>query len=78
MLGPKVPVRSKAITRQEFPGGILGDSRLSARGTARPAIVDVEVESDGPLARWLRPGKHLGAVAEGITFTLGVPELHKT
>lgn len=76
VLGPKVPVRSRAITRQEFPGGILGDSQLSARGTARPAIVDVEVESDGPLARWFRPGKHLGAVAEGITFTLGVPELY--
>lgn len=75
VVGPRVPVRSRAITRQQFPGGILGDSRLQARGTARPALVDVEVESDGGLAGWLRPGKHLGAVAEAVTFTLGVPEL---
>ena len=75
VLGPKVPVRSRAITRQEFPGGVLGDSRMSARGRARPAVVDVEVESDGPLGSWLRPGKHLGAVAEAVTFTLGVPSL---
>jgi hypothetical protein len=75
VLGPGFPVRSRAITRQEFPGGILGDSRLEARGTARPALVGVEVESDGPLGSWLRPGRHLGAVAEGITFTLGAPDL---
>lgn len=74
-LGPRVPVRSRAVTRQEFPGGILGDSRLRARGTARPALVDVEVQSDGPLAGWLRPGRHVGAVADRVTFSLGVPSL---
>jgi hypothetical protein len=76
VIGPRVPVRSSAITRQEFPGGVLGDSQLQASGKARPATVKVEVESDGPLAGWLRPGRHLGALAEGITFTLGVPQLH--
>lgn len=75
VIGPRVPVRSRAVTRQEFPGGILGDSRLRARGSARPALVDVEVESDGPLADWLRPGKHLGAVADQVTFSLGAPDL---
>lgn len=73
VLGPAVPVRSKAVTRQQFPGERLGDSKLDARGKVRPALVDVRVTSDGPLASWLRPGKHLGAVAEGITFTLGAP-----
>lgn len=75
VFGPQVPVRSRALTRQEFPGGVVGESRLSARGTARPALVDVQVESDGPLAGWLRPGRHLGAVADRLTFTLGVPDL---
>ena len=75
VVGPRVPVRSRATTRQEFPGGIVGDSRLRARGTARPALVEVEVESDGPLAGWLRPGRHLGAVADRVTFSLGVPDL---
>jgi hypothetical protein len=68
-------VRSRAVTRQEFPGERLGDSRLAAKGKARPAMVDVQVASDGPLAGWLRPGRHLGAIAEDVTFTLGVPEL---
>ena len=75
VVGPRVPVRSKAITRQEFPGERLGDSRLQARGKARPALVDVQVASDGPLAGWLRPGRHLGAIAETVTFTLGVPTI---
>ncbi|GAA1911426.1 acetoacetate decarboxylase family protein [Nocardioides marmoribigeumensis] len=75
VVGPRVPVRSKAVTRQEFPGERLGDSRLSAKGRARPAVVDVQVASDGPLAGWMRPGRHLGAVAEDVTFTLGVPRL---
>ncbi len=77
VLGPRVPVRSKAVTRQEFPGERLGDSRLEARGKARPALVNVEVASDGPLAGWLRPGRHLGAIAETVTFTLGVPDLSR-
>ena len=77
VVGPRVPVRSRAVTRQEFPGEVLGDSRLSARGRARPAVVDVKVSSEGPLAGWLRPGRHLGAVAEGVTFTLGVPDLSR-
>ena len=75
VLGPRVPVRSRAVTRQEFPGERLGDSRLQAKGKARPALVDVQVSSDGRLADWLRPGRHLGAIAESVTFTLGVPEL---
>ena len=75
VLGPRVPVRSRAVTRQLFPGERLGDSRLQAKGKARPALVDVQVTSEGPLAGWMRPGRHAGAVAEGITFTLGVPRI---
>ena len=75
VVGPRIPVRSRAITRQEFPGERLGDSRLSARGKARPAVVDVQVASDGPLAGWMRPGRHLGAIAEDVTFTLGEPRI---
>ena len=74
VLGPRVPVRGNAVARQEFPGGVVGESGLTARGSVRPALVDVEVESDGPLAGWLRRGKHLGVVADRVTFTLGVPE----
>ncbi len=71
--GPRLPARSRATTRQEFAGGRIGDSRLSASARIRPALVDVEVGSSGDLATWLRPGRHLGAVVERSTFTLAPP-----
>lgn len=73
VLGPAIPVRTKAIARQEFPGGRIGSSLLTCTGKVRPALVTVEVESDGPLASWLRPGRHLGALVERAEFTLGEP-----
>jgi hypothetical protein len=72
-LGPAVPVAARTVARQEFPGGRVGASALRARGRLRPALVTVEVESDGPLPSWLRPGRHLGALAESVTFSLGEP-----
>ena len=72
-LGLRLPARSRAITRQQFDGGRLGDNRLSASARIRPATVDVEVTSEGELASWLKPGRHLGAVVERSTFTLAPP-----
>ena len=72
-IGPALPVRSVGLARQQFPGGVVGDSRLRAGGRVRPAIVTVDVDSEGPLPGWLRPGGHLGAVVERATFTLGEP-----
>lgn len=71
--GPAIPYRSRADVVQQFPDGSLRSSRLSMQARLRPALVTVEVESDGDLAAWLRPGRHLGAVVEEMTFTLGVP-----
>jgi hypothetical protein len=73
VVGPRVKVRSKMPTRQEFPDGSVQDSDLDASATIRPALVRVSVESDGPLASWLRPGLHAGAIIESGAFTLGVP-----
>jgi hypothetical protein len=42
-------------------------------GRVRPAIVKVEVSSSATLPEWLRAGRHLGAVLQGATFTLGEP-----
>jgi hypothetical protein len=72
-VGPRLPVRARFATRQGFPGGRLGTSRLSARGRVRLALVRVEVESDGALPTWLRPGRHLGAVVEQGTLRVAVP-----
>lgn len=72
-VGPAIPVRSRGIARQEFPDGRLGDSVLSFAGRARPAIVTVAASSAGELPRLLRPGRHLGAVIEKASFTLGEP-----
>lgn len=73
VLGPAIPVRTRGVARQQFPDGRVGSSLLTAKGRIRPALVTVEVESDGPLPRWLRPGRHLGAVTESVTFSLGEP-----
>ena len=70
--GPAVPVRGGTTLRQVSGGSIL-TSRLSASGRLRPALVRVGVESDGPLAGWLRPGRHLGAVLTGVRLTLEEP-----
>ena len=72
-VGPRLPMRTSSITRQEFPDGIARDSQMTGRGTIRPALVRVEVESDGPLASWLRPGLHAGALVESGTFSLSKP-----
>jgi hypothetical protein len=73
IVGPRLPLRSSVMARQEFPDGVVRSSRLKAVGTFRPALVRVEVESEGPLASWMRPGWHLGAVVESMTFSLGAP-----
>jgi hypothetical protein len=55
---------------QYFPDGALRSAILTGRARSRPALVTVEVESSGQLATWLRPGRHLGAIMSGTTFTL--------
>lgn len=73
VVGPRLPLRARTVARQQFPDGVVRDSVLTASGTFRPAVVRVEVASEGPLASWLRPGRHLGAVVDSMTFTLGEP-----
>ena len=73
VVGPSVPVRLAGAARQEFPGSRVGTSDMGGRGRIRPAVVHVEVESEGPLPGWLRPGRHLGAVVERGTFSLAKP-----
>jgi hypothetical protein len=72
-VGPRLKVRSRQPTRQEFPDGVVRDSAMVAAATIRPALVRVRVESDGPLASWLRPGLHAGALIESAEFTLDAP-----
>jgi hypothetical protein len=73
VIGPPIPYKSKAIVHQQFPDGSLRPSQLVMRSRMRPAIITVKVSSDGPLADWLRPGRHLGAVISSMEFSLGVP-----
>jgi hypothetical protein len=72
-VGPPLPLRALGQARQEFPGSRVGSSGLRGRARVRPALVRVEVESDGPLPTWLRPGRHLGAVVETAEFSLDAP-----
>ncbi|WP_233531637.1 acetoacetate decarboxylase family protein [Antrihabitans sp. YC2-6] len=75
IIAPPVPFVTKMKAVQQFADGRVGASVLGVRGKMRAALINVEVESDGPLPTWLRKGRHLGAVVESMTFTLGVPEL---
>ena len=70
--GPAVPVPGRVTLRQEAAGAVL-TSTVTATGRLRPAVVRVDVESDGPLAGWLRPGHHPGAVLTGLRLTIGAP-----
>jgi hypothetical protein len=72
-VGPRIKVRSRQPTRQEFPDGVVRDTPMVAAAVIRPALVRVRVESDGPLASWLRPGVHVGAVVESAEFGFGAP-----
>jgi hypothetical protein len=73
VIGPRLPLRTSLMARQQFPDGSMRASKLRVSGTFRPALVRVAVESEGRLASWMRPGWHLGAVVESMSFSLGVP-----
>ena len=77
VIGPRVPFSMKAVTRQEFEGGKVGDSRLD--GKAHPPVRPALREGRGRVRRtpapgrgW-KPGWHLGAVVDECTFSLGPP-----
>ncbi len=74
-LGPSIPYRTKGSALQEFPDGVVRRSELTGRFRMRPAVVTVDVSSEGPLATWLRPGRHLGAVSPTMAFSLGEPSV---
>jgi Acetoacetate decarboxylase (ADC) len=69
-IAPRLPLRTKGKVAQYWPDGALRTALLTGRAKSRPAIVTVEVESSGPLASWLRPGRHVGALMTSTTFTL--------
>jgi len=75
VIGPALPARGGGRVEQVFPGGLVHGCRMSSRGRARTALVSVGVSSMGTLPEWLRPGRHLGAVLEGmeLSFTEARP-----
>lgn len=72
-LGPSLPVRLAGRLEQPWPDGRPRIARLSGRATGRPALVRIDVHSDGSLAGWLRPGRHLGVLLLGAEFSLAAP-----
>jgi Acetoacetate decarboxylase (ADC) len=68
--GPHYPLPMTGRIVQPWPDGVLRESVLEGKARARTAIVTVEVESEGDLASWLRPGRHLGAVLTQTRFCL--------
>lgn len=72
-LGPAVPVPLAGRLRQPWPDGRQRTARLIGRASAAPALVAVTVTSTGPLAGWLRPGRHFGLLLRRAEFTLAAP-----
>lgn len=57
---------AKAVIRQAFPDGSLGDTAMTSGARMRPALISVGVESEGPLAGWMRPGKRIGVILDNV------------
>ena len=72
-IGPPLPARVVGRLAQRWPDSAVRTAVLRGRGRLRPALVDVTVTSTGPLASWLRGGRHLGVVVTSAEFTLPEP-----
>jgi hypothetical protein len=72
-IAPKLPVKTTGRVVQAWPDGSVRSAVLTGKARSRPALVTVEVRSNGNLASWLRPGRHLGAVMTATEFTLPDP-----
>ncbi len=73
VIGPAISMKRESTLVQEFHDGSVRPMALTMKSKMRPALVTVEVESDGDLPTWLKPGRHLGAVVERMEFSLDVP-----
>jgi hypothetical protein len=71
-IGPRLPVKTTGRVVQAWPDGEVRSAVLTGKARSRPALVTVEVDSDGGLPSWLRPGRHLGAIMSDTNFTLPV------
>jgi hypothetical protein len=69
-IAARLPVRTTGKVVQAWPDGSVRSALLTGKARSRPALVTVEVRSNGNLASWLRPGRHLGAVMSDTEFTL--------
>jgi hypothetical protein len=72
-IAPKLPVKTTGRVVQAWPDGSVRSAVLTGKARSHPALVTVQVRSNGNLASWLRPGRHLGAVMTGTEFTLPDP-----
>lgn len=76
VIGPALPARGGGRVEQVFPDGLVRGCRMSSRGRARTALVSVGVSSTGTLPEWLRPGRHLGAVLDGMEMSFTPASSH--
>ena len=65
VFGPPLPAPMKGRIAQVWPDGIVRASQSGGKARMSMAVVNLEVESTGNLAEWLRPGRHLGVLMKG-------------
>lgn len=70
---PALPAAATLSFLQPWPDGPQRHFRATLTGRARPARVDVDVASDGALARWLSPGRHFAVAWPSARLRVHLP-----
>jgi hypothetical protein len=68
--GPTVPMRAALPCVQVRPDQAVGWFTSTISGSARPCRVEVDVASEGSLAGWMRPGRHLATQWANASLTV--------
>ena len=74
--GPAVPTRMASTCAQVRPDGSLGTFKVAVAGSSRLARVTVEVTSEGSLATFMPPGRHVGTRWSDASLHVAAPVRH--
>jgi hypothetical protein len=68
--GPSAPFRGRVKVAQEWPDGVVRQTRVGMRGRFRLARVTIKTSGGTCLTDWLRSGKFAGFIVEHATCSI--------